>query len=59
MVTLMQAAAAAKVACRGPSAALHAAIAEAEARRAAAKKQFSQLRSVCIGAQQARTATLP
>ena len=43
---------------QGPEAALHAAIAEAEARRAAAKKQFSQLRSVCIGAQQARMAHL-
>lgn len=41
---------------QGPEAALHAAIAEAEARRAAAKKQFSQLRSVCIGAQQVRMA---
>ena len=41
---------------QGPEAALHAAIAEAEARRTTAKKQFSQLRSVCIGAQQARMA---
>ena len=38
-----------------PEAALWAAKAEAEARRASAKKQFAQLRSVCIGAQQART----
>lgn len=44
---------------QGPEAALHAAIAEAEARRAAAKKQFSALRSVCIGAQQARMAPDP
>ena len=41
---------------QGPEAALHAAIAEAEARRTTAKKQFTQLRSVCIGAQQARMA---
>jgi len=39
---------------QGPEAAVQAAISAAEARRAAAKKQFAQLRSVCIGAQQAR-----
>ena len=43
---------------QNPETALHSAIADAEARRAAAKKQFLQLRSLCIGAQQARAALL-